>query len=654
MSNLDGTNPLYPRPLIGKRAGRGGAAGGASRRAAAGTKLSWLELLRARLADRRLRRPLDAYVIALVATGMSLLVRIALGHLVDESGPFLFFAPAVMISAWYGGWGPGLLATILGAVAGDYFLLVPSGAFSNTPADVAKVVVFLLVGAQISWLSGALFSAKSRAEADAKAARRSEQLYRTLAQHFPNGAVFLLDRRLRFALAEGSALGAVGAMGENLRGMRLSAAFPRTLRRSLSPLLRTATATQAATGEVRFAGRVYLVRVLPLRGIAGQSFAGMAIAQDITELAAVREALQATNNDLEARVRQRTAELQLQKTLLEAQSNASLDGILVASDESQVIFHNRRLAELWRLGDEAFGGSLDEAVGAMRGQLVDPQNPLRDADGPGLRGEAELPANLVLQDGRTLECYSAPVRSGQGRSYGKVWYFRDITERRQLARQILEAGERERQRIGQDLHDDLCQHLTGITCLGRVLQQRLTAKLPAEAEAAGRIVDLVEQAVRRARDLARGLQPMELQTAGLAASLRELASNVEGMFQVRCHFHCDEPVSIDDPATPIQLYRIAQEAISNAIRHGQARNIYIDLVEVDGRLILTIEDDGSGIGEGPQSVGLGLRTMRHRARMIGATLAIEPADGSGTIVTCKLAPAAGPAPLALPDKSDHD
>jgi signal transduction histidine kinase len=365
-------------------------------------------------------------------------------------------------------------------------------------------------------------------------------------------------------------------------------------------------------------------------------------------LTAARAALQAAHDELEVRVRERTAELEFRRTLLEAQSDASLDGILVAAHDGHIIFRNRRLAELWGLPDTAFATTRDAAVAAMRGALAQPQDPLgdgADVDAP----RAELPANLVLRDGRTLECYGAPVESAQGHSYGRAWYFRDVTERRRTSRQILEAGERERHRIGQDLHDDLCQQLTGIACLGRVLHQRLASKLPPEAGAASQVVDLVEQAVRRARDIARGLQPLQLATDGLAPALQELTASIERMFRVRCHFACDAPVAIDDPATPIQLYRITQEAISNAIRHGRAENVYVDLVEVEGRVILTVEDDGGGVGADRVAVrapGLGVRTMRHRARMIGATLAIEPAEAGGTIVTCKLpvrsAPAAHP------------
>jgi two-component system CheB/CheR fusion protein len=108
------------------------------------------------------------------------------------------------------------------------------------------------------------------------------------------------------------------------------------------------------------------------------------------------------------------------------------------------------------------------------------------------------------------------------------------------------------------------------------------------------------------------------------------------MFHVRCHVSCDRPVAADDPTGLIHLYRITQEAISNAIRHGQAKNIYVDLVHAGDRLILSIEDDGVGFDPSSARLGLGMRTMQHRARLIGATLTVERADGGGTIVTCTM------------------
>jgi signal transduction histidine kinase len=590
-------------------------------------------------ADLHRTSRVSGYVVAVAATAVLLLLRLALDTVVEATSPFLFFAPAVMVSAWYGGRGPGLLATGVGAIAANYFLLAPSGRFSDGPDDLVKTIVFFVVGGQISWLCGALHAAKHRAESDAAAARRGEQLYRTLAQNFPDGAVFLLDTERRVVLAEGAALEVAGFAPGDVRGARLSRAFPRSVVVALAPLIRS---TSGGSSEIRFGGRIYLVQVVPLRGTAGQRFAGMGIAQDVTEVANARVELQRAHDELEVRVAERTAELQFKTALLEAQSNACVDGILVASDDGTIIFHNRQLLELWGLPPQAFAGMRDQAVAAMRGHLTRRQDPLgggADLDAP----QVELPAILDLHGGRTLECYGAPVASNDGKSYGRVWYFRDVTERRRTYRQVLEAGERERQRIGQDLHDDLCQHLAGITCMGRVLHQRLLARQPVEPNSAADLVELVEQAVRRARDIARGLQPLQLDSDGLAVSLQDLAASIEQMFQIRCHVSCDGPIVNDDPNGLIHLYRITQEAISNAIRHGKAKNVYVDVVHVGERLILSIEDDGLGIDAANARAGLGMRSMRHRARLIGATLSIEHGDGGGTVVTCTMdAPATAP------------
>ena len=214
-----------------------------------------------------------------------------------------------MVSAWYGGRGPGLLATVVGSVAANYFLLAPTGSFSNAPEDLVKTVTFLIVGGQISWLSGALHSAKRRAELDAEAARRGEQLYRTLAHNFPNGAVFLLDTSMRVVLAEGAALDAAGSGADRIRDLPLMEAFPRRVLGTVAPLLRSAS---GGSTEIQFRDRVYLVQVVPLRGTAGVRFAGMGIAEDVTEVATARVALQQAHDELEIRVAERTAELQFQ------------------------------------------------------------------------------------------------------------------------------------------------------------------------------------------------------------------------------------------------------------------------------------------------------------------------------------------------------
>lgn len=211
----------------------------------------------------------------------------------------------------------------------------------------------------------------------------------------------------------------------------------------------------------------------------------------------------------------------------------------------------------------------------------------------------------------------------------------DVTERRHLEQQLLTIAEREQQRIGVDLHDGLGQLLTGIAFLTKGLARQLAAQsLPGTAEAA-HIVDLVNQAIGSTRSLARGLYPAELQTHGLRGALRTLAEASEALFGISCKVVEAGGSVLSDPDTAIHLYRIAQESIHNAVKHGHARDVQIRLRTAQGRLTMTVRDNGVGMPAGVVPEGsMGIRIMHYRARMIGATLSIQPAAGSGTEVTC--------------------
>ena len=170
----------------------------------------------------------------------------------------------------------------------------------------------------------------------------------------------------------------------------------------------------------------------------------------------------------------------------------------------------------------------------------------------------------------------------------------------------------------------------------RLLQQRLLPGALAESKVAEEIVQAVQQATERARDLARGLHPVRLEAAGIVAALREFASTVESVFKIRCRLHLRQGTR--NPACPapvaIQLYRIAQESATNAIKHGKARNISIVLSVVKGRMKLAVLDDGVGIADCHATQGIGLPIMHRRAQAIGATLAIARRKRGGTIVSC--------------------
>ena len=215
---------------------------------------------------------------------------------------------------------------------------------------------------------------------------------------------------------------------------------------------------------------------------------------------------------------------------------------------------------------------------------------------------------------------------------------RDLSDRKELEEKILRISEEEQHRIGQDIHDDLCQQLAAIGCLAKVSHQQLMRAGSPEAENLAEIVRLITGANTRAREMSRGLMPVVLDSAGLMDALDELASSTERVFRVSCPFRCDPPVKVKDNTVAIQVYRIAQEAVANAIKHSKADRIELTLSLAGGTLMLTIRDNGIGIPDHSpgKGTGMGLLTMNHRARMMGGTLTVEQDDFGGTLVLCQV------------------
>lgn len=226
---------------------------------------------------------------------------------------------------------------------------------------------------------------------------------------------------------------------------------------------------------------------------------------------------------------------------------------------------------------------------------------------------------------------------------------RDITDRRRLEKAIEEVSEREQRRFGQDLHDGLGQTLTGICCLTKVLQQKLETKKLPEAEDAAGLVKLITDALSQTRELARGLCPTALDQHDLQAALQQLSNNLERFFAVSSEVEADQSIKIQDQTAATHLYRIAQEATTNSIKHGGATKIKIALTQKRSVITLQVKDNGKGFKKA-ENTGMGLRVMQHRARMIGANLDITSAPGKGTTITCSMEKRSGKAKkVALPE-----
>jgi len=212
---------------------------------------------------------------------------------------------------------------------------------------------------------------------------------------------------------------------------------------------------------------------------------------------------------------------------------------------------------------------------------------------------------------------------------------RDITKRKQLEREILEISNREQRRIGQDLHDSLSQHLTGIGFMAKVLERRAASGAPLDPSDVREIVDLIDQSITMTRSFARWLNPIELQADGLMHALGKLAENVKKIFGVSSTFVCDEPIYITDSEVAINLYRIVQEALNNAVKHGKADYIVVSLARKGPQCELRVKDNGVGIGRAKEhGRGMGLSIMQYRASMIEAFLDIKSGAGGGTELVC--------------------
>ncbi len=213
----------------------------------------------------------------------------------------------------------------------------------------------------------------------------------------------------------------------------------------------------------------------------------------------------------------------------------------------------------------------------------------------------------------------------------------EIAHRERLENEVLNIGAREQQRIGQELHDELGQELTGLGYLAKSLQRRLDSQELSEARMAAEVAQGIPLALRRVQAIVKNLVPPEISDGQLVQALQTLASNMEDRAGISCRVASDQPEIFCDAHRAIHLYRIAQEAANNAVKHGQARNIVVQIETDRQRIILRVRDDGIGFSdEDHRPSGFGLRIMRYRARICGGQLDVQSSADGGTLVTCTI------------------
>ena len=384
---------------------------------------------------------------------------------------------------------------------------------------------------------------------------------------------------------------------------------------------------------------------------------------DVTERRRMEAGLRLSMGTLETRVQERTAELQRSHQAL-AESEEKYRRLFESISDAALVFdaETRRFLEANAAALRLYGYTREEFL-----QLTHAATTVQPEDSEAsiqlvLSGAApHIPVRYHRRKDGTV--FPVEIAGSTFTLNGRPMVcgiIRDITERkraeeaiaraRELEREILAISEREQQRLGQDLHDDLCQQLAGISFLSERLAGRLTAQGAATAAQAREITRMLEHAMTRTRDLARGLSPVGLQANGLADALRALAAHTKKVFQRDCRFRGGEPVLVPDPTSSFHLYRIAQEAVSNAVKHGRARLIEIELTTGPApgcALTLAVRDNG--IGFRPKSrpaKGMGLRIMQYRAEVLGGSLSISRQPGGGTAVVVCNVPGGPPLPGA--------
>ena len=324
---------------------------------------------------------------------------------------------------------------------------------------------------------------------------------------------------------------------------------------------------------------------------------------------------------------------------LRAIVDTAVDAIITI-DEGGIIESANASAE------RVFGYAPEELIGQNVRILM--PSPDREAHGGYLRryittGEAKIIGTGREVIGQRKDGSNVPIHLSisevplkRGRLFTAIIH--DISERRRLEREVLDATAREQERIGRELHDGVCQNLVGTALAVSALAKRIATDAPAAAEQAEQLAAMIRQTATQVRDLSHGLSPLQISAGGLMHALQELARQVTETSAVRCAFTGNtQPEVSYDPATATHLYRIAQEAMNNAVRHAKATTVHVQLDSDKRNHTLTIRDNGIGF---PRRIGngLGLQTMAYRARMIGGTLSIEPDAGGGTAVRCMFHP----------------
>jgi len=322
------------------------------------------------------------------------------------------------------------------------------------------------------------------------------------------------------------------------------------------------------------------------------------------------------------------------------------DGIITIDEHGTIETFNAA-------AERMFGYTAGEVVGRNVRLLMPP--PYRDEHDGYIARYLKTREKRVIGGGREVvglrkDGTTFPVRIACGEIVGHRRFtgvLHDLTDRRKLERRLAEIQLQERRHMAREIHDDVGGHLTGVGLLMQLLSTKLKEAGSPLAVKGEEIVSAVATAHERLRATLRGWVPLEATPEGLRVALADLAMDCDTRLGIRCRFECDPPVDVPDPVTGLHVFRIAQEAVNNAVRHGTPKQITVSLARAAQVLEVTVSDDGCGLGEIPAGhPGTGLEGMRERVEILGGTFSVQSALGHGTLIRAAL-------PLRLPKEESE-
>lgn len=337
--------------------------------------------------------------------------------------------------------------------------------------------------------------------------------------------------------------------------------------------------------------------------------------------------------------------LEESKALANAILETTVEGVVTINTRGTILSFNKAAEEMFGYEEEEIiGKNIEVLMPSPHKEHHDEyiNNYLRTGEKKIIGKGREVRAQK--KDGSTFPIDLAVSEVNWGNKKIFSGLIKDLSEKRELEREIIQISEDEKRRIGQDLHDGLGQMLTGIGLMSQNLAKKMEANGIPGASQLKEITEMIREADNYARTLSHSLTPVEVDSGGIKVSLEQLCKRAQKLFDINCGYFEEGDVKLDSQTTAVHLYRIAQEAISNAVKHGKADRIQVKLESLEDKLRLVVEDNGIGFSEaGKQgsTEGMGVHTMRYRAHISGGDLYIGENRQGNTQIECLIPAEAG-------------